>query len=166
MRCRGCQPLRIKILPDLDGQLLLPLGPVRNSELFSNYWLSHRLELEPEWLDSLSVAEAALIRLTTLWNEQRPRVEKYAKEAPLEHALIQPVLEILGWKLFYQAHVQGRKPDYALFPNDESYDEALNLGHMSEGFWHHASVVADAKAWHVALDKPSRLDGHKEYPPQ
>lgn len=153
-------------MPDLDNQLLLPLGPVRNSELFSNYWLTHRLELEPEWQEMIPRVERVLERLSALWSEQRSRVEKYGKEAPLEQAFIQPVLEALGWKIYYQAHIQGRKPDYALFASDEAYDEALSHGHAAESFWEAASVVADAKAWHVPLDKPSRVDGRKEYPPE
>ena len=153
-------------MPNLDNQLLLPLGPVRNSELFSNYWLTRRLELEPEWQELIPRVELVLERLNLLWTEQRSRVERYGKEAPLEQAFIQPVLEALGWKIYYQAHVQGRKPDYALFASDEAYDEALGHGHASEAFWQHPSVVADAKAWHVPLDKPSGVDGRKEYPPQ
>jgi type I restriction-modification system DNA methylase subunit len=153
-------------LPDSDNQLLLPLGPVRNSELFSNYWLTHRLELEPEWREMIPKVEQVLERLSTLWREQSSRVEKYGKEAALEQAFIQPVLEALGWKIYYQAHIQGRKPDYALFATNEAYDEALSHGHASESFWKHSSIVADAKAWHVSLDKPSRVDGRKEYPPE
>ena len=153
-------------MPNLDNQLLLPLGPVRNSELFSNYWLTRRLELEPEWQELIPRVELVLERLSLLWTEQRSRVERYGKEAPLEQAFIQPGLEALGWKIYYQAHVQGRKPDYALFASDEAYDEALGHGHASEAFWQHPSVVADAKAWHVPLDKPSGVDGRKEYPPQ
>lgn len=153
-------------MPDLDNQLLLPLGPVRNSELFSNYWLGHRLELEPEWLESLAEAERVLERLSKIWSEEKLRVARYGKEAPLEHAFIQPVFEALGWKFYYQAHIQGRKPDYALFSSDSSYDQALTRGHASEAFWTHVNVVADAKAWHVPLDKPSRVDGRKEYPPE
>ena len=149
-----------------DSQSLSPLGPVRNSELFSNYWLHNRLPLEPDWHELLPEAEAALGALCTLWNRQRSRVEKYGKEAPLEEKFIQPVLEALGWKFFYQAHVQGRKPDYALFTSEEAYDQALTLGYTSPEFWRDVAVVADAKAWHVSLDKPHRVEGRKEYPPE
>ena len=146
--------------------MLLPFGPVRNRELFSNYWLANRLALEPDWHELLPEAETALRKLQALWNQQRGRVEKYGKEAPLEKAFIQPVLEILGWKLFYQASLQGREPDYALFTTDESYDRALSAGYATQSFWQHASVVADAKAWHISLDRPHRVDGKKEYPPE
>jgi len=47
-------------------------------------------------------------------------------KAALEQAFIQPVLEALGWKIYYLAHIQGRKPDYALFATNEAYDEALS----------------------------------------
>ena len=153
-------------MSDPDSELLLPAGPVRNSELFSNYWLEKRLVLEPDWQELIPSAEPALQRLTALWSEQRLRVEKYGKEAPLEQAFIQPVLEALGWKIYYQAHAKGRKPDYALFATDEDYDRALEKGYATDAFWEQAQVVADAKAWHVPLDKPSRVDGRKEYPPE
>ena len=66
------------------SKLLLPLGPIVNSELFSNYWLNNRLPLEPDWQELIPEAEAVLKKLRRIWDEQRPRVEKYGKEAPLE----------------------------------------------------------------------------------
>jgi len=149
-----------------DVQLLLPLGPVRNSELFSNYWLNNRLPLEPDWHELQKDAEAALVKLRALWDTERSRVEKYGTEAPLEEKFIQPILETLGWKLFYQTLVQGRKPDYALFLTDDAFGRALDHGRSSPKFWDNAAVVADAKAWHVSLDKPQKVDGRKEYPPE
>src|SRR5437764_9209458 len=50
-----------------------------------------------------------------LWVQQKLRVERYGNEASLEQAFIQPVFQILGWKLKYQTFLQGKKPDYALF---------------------------------------------------
>ena len=149
-----------------DEQLLLPLGPVRNSELFSNYWLRHRLPLEPEWGELRADALKALSSLRELWNKEKDRVERYGSEAPLEQAFIQPVFERLGWNLFYQAYVSGRKPDYALFLSGRAYETALGHGRKSPRFWEEASIVADAKAWHVSLDKPHRLGSKREYPPE
>ena len=141
-------------------------SPVRNSELFSNYWLAERLPHEPEWQDLGPQAEQALQELRPLWAQQKSLVEKYQKEAPLEQAFIQPVLRALGWRFYYQPYVQGREPDYALFIDQKSHDLSLSAGHKSPDFWHHPVALADAKAWHVSLDKPTRVSGKREYPPE
>ena len=122
-------------------QLALPFSPVRNSELLSNHWLDHRLQLEPEWTELRNEAEAALNQLLSLWKPQRSRVEKYRKEAPLEHAFIQPVFEALGWTLFYQTFLQGREPDYALFHEDSELQAALQVGTQDPGFWKYPTLV-------------------------
>jgi type I restriction-modification system DNA methylase subunit len=111
-------------------------------------------------------AEQTAGRLGILWEEQKQYVARLGKEAPLEEKFIQPVFKELGWKLFYQPQVQGREPDYALFTSDDAYDRAIAVGHRSPEFWSEVSVVADAKAWHIPLDRPNRINGRKEYPPQ
>ena len=68
--------------------------------------------------------------------------------------------------MIYQTFLQGRKPDYALFLDDASLDRALAAGGNSPEFWNHPTVVADAKAWHVRLDRPSVVENKREYPPQ
>src|SRR5215210_8635094 len=116
-------------------QLTLPLGALRNRALFSSHWLEHRLPLEPEWTELRDKAREVLDSLTELWRVQRGRVEHYGDEQGLEQAFIQPVFERLGWKLKYQTFLQGRKPDYALFLNDEALDAALASGRNSPDFW-------------------------------
>jgi hypothetical protein len=145
---------------------LLPFGALVNCDLFSNHWLEHRLPLEPEWTELRSESDAALARATDLWRQERGRVEQYGSEASLEQAFIQPLFEILGWKLIYQTWLQGRKPDYALFLSDTSMDAALAAGRQAPEFWQHPAILADAKAWHVALDRPTRVGTQREYPPE
>lgn len=157
MRARRGQPLQTP---------LLPFGPLRNSNLFSNHWLEHRLPLEPEWTDFRAESNAALARARDLWRQQRGRVERYGREAPLEEAFIQPLFEALGWRLYYQAPLQGRTPDYALFLDNATLDSALRCGPQTPEFWHHPAVLADAKAWHVSLDRPTRVENRREYPPE
>ncbi len=96
-------------------QLRLPIGPLRNRDLFSTHWLEKRLPLEPEWGELRDEATEMLTRLGTLWQTQQSRVSQYGDEQGLEEAFIQPVLRELGWKLKYQTFLQGRGPDYALF---------------------------------------------------
>ena len=146
-------------------QLPLPLGPIRNSNLFSSHWLEHRLPLEPEWTELRQDAEAILDRLGDLWQREQNRVQQYS-EGGLEQAFIQQVFEELGWKLIYQTHLRGRKPDYALFLEESAKDAALALDRTDQHFWDHTAVVADAKAWMVNLDRPIKIEGKKEYPPE
>ena len=147
-------------------QLTLPLGALRNRALFSGHWLEHRLTLEPEWTELHDEAREVLDILSELWRVQRGRVEHYGDEQGLEQAFIQPVFERLGWKLKYQTFLQGRKPDYALFLNDEALDAALVSGRNSPDFWKYPTLGADAKAWHVSLDRPNTVNNKREYPPE
>ena len=147
-------------------QSLLPISFTRNRGLLSNHWFENRLTLEPEWENLRAESLEALNKLAALWDRERNRVEKYETEAPLEHAFIQPVLEILGWKLIYQTFLAPRKPDYALFMDDRAKDASLAVERKSLDFWKTVTVVADAKAWHVPLNRPSMIDSAREYPPQ
>ncbi len=147
-------------------QGLLALGPLRNSEFLSNHWLENRLPIEPEWREYRQRAQDAASRLIELWGAQRNRVERYGDEAGLEHAFIQPAFEALGWKIKYQAYLSGREPDYALFLDDDALDGAIQAGRHNPDFWRHAASVADAEAWHISLDRPTRTSGRREYPPE
>jgi len=144
----------------------LPFGLLRNNDLFSNHWLEYRLPLEPEWTELRAESDQALAAVTELWLQQRQRVEHYGDEPGLEQGFIQPLLSILGWKLKYQTWLQGRKPDYALFLDDVSLDASLTAGRQSTEFWQHPVALADAKAWHVNLDRPTRVGNQREYPPE
>jgi len=148
-----------------DRQQTLPFGPIRNNNLFSNHWLEHRLILEPEWEEFRSQAIELIDRLAKIWVKQCHRVEKYS-EPGLEEAFIQPILYEIGWKLIYQTFLRGRKPDYALFLDDENLDAALNKGRNSPEFWKFPVVVADAKSWDLNLDRPTIVNNQKEYPPE
>ncbi len=148
------------------AQLHLPLRSIRSKELFSSHWLQHRLRLEPEWNGQRAAAQVALDGLAELWRVQRSRVAHYGAEHALEEAFIQPVLRELGWKIAYQTHLRGREPDYALFVTDDLLDRAIVAGRTSPEFWAHPVVVADAKAWHVNLDRPISVGNRREYPPE
>lgn len=150
----------------MPRQQILQLNPVKNSALLSSHWIEHRLQLEPEWDEIEEQARATLDALGRIWKAERNRVARYGSEASLEQAFIQPVFETLGWKIHYQTFLQGRKPDYALFLDDASLDRALAAGRNSPDFWKHPTLVADAKAWHVSLDRPGMVENQREYPPQ
>lgn len=147
-------------------QHTLPFSAVRNSDFLSNHWLEKRLPHEPEWDTVQPAAATALGKLADLWTRQKNLVERYDDEAGLEHAFIQPVLETLGWTLKYQAFLQGRKPDYALFTAPDAHALAINAGRDNPDFWKHPTLLADAKAWHVSLDRPITSGSQREFPPQ
>ena len=146
--------------------MLLPLSALRNRDFLSNHWLEHRLPLEPEWQEHTAAAGDLLQRLLSLWRAESARVALYGDEAGLEQKFIQPVFQALGWHLKYQAYLNRREPDYALFLSDDDLHAALSAGRTSPDFWFHAAAVADAKAWHVSLDRPIRVGGSREYPPE
>lgn len=150
----------------MSSQLSFQFGPALNSGLFSTHWLTHRLQLEPEWADMRQASNETLEELAKLWKTERKRVGQYQNEQALEYGFIQPVLKLLGWTPNYQTFLQGRKPDYALFQSDEALDAALAAGGRTPEFWEHASVVADAKAWSISLDRRITSADQREFPPQ
>ncbi len=147
-------------------QQILPFGPLQNRAFLSNHWLDHRLPLEPEWKAFESLAQDAAAKLKVLWDEQRDRVKIYGDEASLETEFIQPVFKILGWHLKYQPHLNGRDPDYALYTSDENKEISLKQGRKADKFWDNVAIVADAKAWHISLDKPVKTLSKREFPPE
>lgn len=151
--------------PD-QRQLTLQFSPLRNRDFLSNHWLEHRLHLEPEWQEQDEPAKKALQDLLSLWRQQKSRVTLYGDEAGLEEKFIQPVFECLGWHIKYQAYLDRREPDYALFLSDDDLHTALRAGRTNSDFWLHAAAVADAKAWHISLDRPTRIGANREYPPE
>lgn len=152
-------------MPDAR-QLTLELSPFRNRNFLSNHWLEQRLPREPEWGERRDESQRALAGLQRLWSVQAGRVSLYGNEAGLEQGFIQPVFEILGWRFKYQTFLDGRQPDYALFTGEAELEAALLAGRSEPGFWRNAAMVADAKAWHVSLDRPNRAGGGREYPPE
>lgn len=122
--------------------------------------------MEPDWALYKVAAGRALEELRELWKVQRSRVVQYGDEQGLEEAFIQPVLRTLGWTFKYQPHLKGRDPDYALFANESSLEAALQESRTAPEFWKSVTVVADAKAWHIRLDRPTKTEYKREYPPE
>jgi hypothetical protein len=101
---------------------------VRNRWAFSDHWLEHRLELEPEWTEVQNESVQVLNELVELWKLEKTRVEKYKNEQSLEVGFIQPVMKALGLKLKYQTFLQGREA----LPDGREEDEAFTyFDHIS-----------------------------------
>lgn len=144
----------------------LPFCPVRNSELFANHWLESRLPREPEWREQRDNAASCLDMLAQIWADKQELLSPDLGELTMEDEWVHPALDAFGWKYVYQTRIQGRQPDYALFLDDLDKREALHCGKSKPGFWDKVCVVADAKAWDLNLDRPSRASGKKEFPPE
>ena len=74
-------------------------------------------------------------------------------EAQTEHALIRPVLELLGWNYLPQEPIpgSGKIPDYTLFVNREDQAASTGTGDLSTS----QLAPAEAKAWRTNLDQGS-----------
>ncbi len=78
-------------------------------------------------------------------------------ESTTEKDLIEPVIEALGWGSYLTQQTtskKGRKdvPDYLLFPNPESKQQANNEKQQAKRY-RYGLCVLEAKAWEVSLDK-------------
>ncbi len=115
--------------------------------LFSQHYLIHRLPQHPEWAeDPRPVLEA----IRSLWARARQHGDTW-NEAQTEEEFIKPVLRILGWSYIVQIKTGrgGRvsRPDYALFADDRSRDEAYRYQDQDDPFYSRARAVAEAKYW-------------------
>lgn len=148
------------------AQQQLPFGPVRNSELFANHWLDSRLRDEPEWGTQRQAGKTCLESIAALWQRQGPTIQSGASEAEAEQSWIRHVLEAMGWCVLARVPIHNRVPDLSLFLDSETRDRAAGAGTIHPDYWKHPTIVADAKAWGVSLDRPTRGGGVREYPPE
>ena len=73
-----------------------------------------------------------------------------SNEAQVEHKLIRPVLDALGWSYLPQQPIPGigQTPDYTLFVDDDSLK-----AFTGDANFRYAAALAEAKAWGVNLDR-------------
>ncbi len=126
--------------------------PYRNSRLFSGDFLTKRLPGLPDWEIPSEELKSVHAQLHDLFVTALPSTS----ESALEEELIRPILsDILGFSYLVQPSRQifktHRKPDYALFPDEETKQAAKTLDGRKKLF-EHALAVADAKACEVDLD--------------
>ncbi len=125
--------------------------PFHNSNLFSNHYLEKLVQESPEWREASGLKEA-FAAIKDLYERKARALENY-NESQLEESFIRPVLRILGHHFGVQGAVlgKGKRPDYAIFPDAESQNEAE--ARPEEDYYRRAVAVGDAKAWKVSLDK-------------
>jgi hypothetical protein len=126
---------------------------MQTKTLFSQHYLQKRLPDHPEWQeDPRAVFEA----VRELWQRAREYGDTW-NESQTEQEFIQPVLDLLGWAYIVQpkAHQAGqvRRPDYALFPDDATKDDAAPHQGDDAAFYSRVPAIAEAKYWGRSLSQ-------------
>jgi len=108
----------------------LPLDDTfRNTGLFADHFLEHRLPELPEWQAADDVAEV-FSRVKMLFEERAAQFTGDTNEAQTENDFIRPVLDILWGHECYQVQAEipnadaRRVPDYAFSVGAEDRDAA------------------------------------------
>jgi type I restriction-modification system DNA methylase subunit len=144
-------------------QATLSTEPYVNSNLFSNYYLSERVDDLDEW-DCDTEARTALEELSELWNAERGTVEQ-SKEDELLDNWMDEVLEILGFEGLQEPTLPGGGGyvDRLLFESVEDRRDAQNLKATGNaaGAFGQASALLEAKQWDA--DFSTRFSEERPY---
>jgi hypothetical protein len=129
----------------------------RNAGLFSDHFLTTRLQQTAEWQATDNAATDQLrADLRAVLDGATPGLAT-ANEAQTEQTLIRPVLDRLGHLYDVQAGLPAwggrRVPDYAVFHSDAALAQSRAVRGQPQ-FWALASALLDAKGWNVGLDQP------------
>lgn len=126
--------------------------------LFSEYYLTRRLPLCPEWGEDIA---APLVELQQLY-QNKQAILPTLNEAQTESEFIQPTLEILGFAYIPQIKTRrgGRaeRPDYALFAQETTKVAAYPYQSNEAAFYDRVMAIAEAKYWERPLSKVSPND--------
>jgi Alw26I/Eco31I/Esp3I family type II restriction m6 adenine DNA methyltransferase len=121
--------------------------------LFSDHYLTHRITETSEWNEDVRVD---FDKLQSLYQQKR-HILPNLNESQTENEWIQPILEDLGFSYIVQTslHKSGKisRPDYSLFLNDTTKQDAYNLGGDETAFYSRVAVVADAKYYERPLSE-------------
>ena len=132
-------------MPQPAGQARLTATGGQNLKLFSEHFFDERL---PEWRAYRELdARPLMVELRERWEQSQASLIAGANEAQTEDDFIKPVLRSLGFESVVQTGLRtasGRlQPDYALFLDKETRDEAAAL--EGAAVFRDAIAVADAK---------------------
>ncbi|HEX2091837.1 MAG TPA: N-6 DNA methylase [Longimicrobiaceae bacterium] len=137
-----------------------PALPFDNRSLFSDHYLTDRLPGLREWKEDVSAPSAVL---RSLYAKERDRLEGMS-EAQLEEEWVKPILrDVLGWSYEVQTPVTGmagqtKRPDYALFTDEERKRVAGGRIKDEGAFYDQAAAIAEAKYWDRPLDREVRKE--------
>lgn len=129
------------------------LADHQNEGLFSNHYLDKRLPDRRIWKET--DPEEAFEKLERKYRDEYPSLEDLS-ERQLQTNWINFVLEVLGWSFEEEVNLKTRRktrrPDYALFANEEDRRDFPTDKVATESDFSEALAVADAKHWHRDLD--------------
>lgn len=126
---------------------------VRNQKLFSSYYLVYKLPERSLWRALEGKARRAFEEIKQAYQEMAVANLFAAKnEAETERIFIRPTLEALGFEHFsvqpsLVSYDAKRWPDYALFPDRESYEAAQRERENMRVFYGKASAIGETKYW-------------------
>ncbi|HED04496.1 MAG TPA: hypothetical protein ENI60_06995, partial [Candidatus Fraserbacteria bacterium] len=141
---------------------------VRNQKLFSSHYLAYRLPDRALWGEMEDGARQTFERIKAAYRAMSAANLFGAKnEAETERVFIRPAFQALGFEHFsvqpsLDSYDAKRRPDYALFPDQENYETAqLERGDMKV-YYGKAIAIGEAKYWNRPMN--DRVQGDKKDP--
>ena len=146
------------------SQLVLPLPPHRNQQLFSDYYLNTILPQREDWHHLTAQAAQAMTAIQAIYAAYTPSSNE--KEAQTEERWIRPVLKALGHIFEVQAALtspDGTKiPDYVFYRDLDALNankgKTLTDALPTQGM----IAIGDAKYWDRPLDVTIIKDKNKD----
>jgi Alw26I/Eco31I/Esp3I family type II restriction m6 adenine DNA methyltransferase len=133
-----------------------------NQNLFSNNYLEYRLPETDLWKSQKEKAAAAFEEIRKAYESIKPLNLGPGEEAGLEEKFIRPVLRVLGFELDIQPTTKRgtkkKRPDYALFKDDESYRAARKFKDNPDQFFSLSLTILEAKYWRRRLNDTDKKD--------
>ena len=131
------------------------LFPVLNQGLFSQNYLDKKLPDSSVWRDAPGLSERTTKAMAAIRSAykgaKRADVFDARDEQKTRNKFIRPVLKALGWLYDPQPRHRRRtkkvRPDYALFADQEEYENAGRTPDEPKAHDLRAQVVAEAKYW-------------------
>lgn len=133
------------------------MRPHRNKGLFSNYYLDELLPKEDEFKIPISEVKDVFEKVKSIWDKSRFEA---INEDQLRKHFLDKVLDYLGWVVDVNAPVPAgewsKRPDYALFPNNETLKTAQKG--KKDDYFKKATCIGEAKHWGRHLDKKLKTE--------
>ncbi|MCL5024115.1 MAG: Eco57I restriction-modification methylase domain-containing protein [Nitrospirae bacterium] len=122
-----------------------------NQNLFSNNYLGHHLPATSLWNEQKEKIEDVFDNIKKAYDETRTLKLGPGEEAGLEERFIRPVLKALGYELDPQPTtkrgIKKKRPDYALFKDRASLEDARKDKNDLVRFFKFAVTILEAKYW-------------------
>lgn len=133
-----------------------------SQSLFSNNYLQHHLPKTSLWKDNEEKIQAVFREISQTYQNLKGLNLGPGEEANLEDKVIRPVLKALGYEWDVQPTTQRgpkkKRPDYALFKNTTSYNEARKHKGDLKRFFSQALTILEAKYWGRRLNDTDTKD--------